>query len=310
MTALTTSTAQQPITTTTPWSVVVDVFLDAAVDSPHTRRAYARHLRDAFNLFGVRSVDGVTGADLARYRATVINSSLSPSSQGQALAALRKLLKWSKTMQAHYLPGDVIDTALKTPRAEVQHAYASLEDAEAAALLAAAKTSRDRAILGVMLGGGLRVAEVVALDPRSLLIDGDGAAALHVQGKGRKERIVPIQQDVAQLIRVYLAEGGRTLTSSGALFLAADRAGNRGRLTDNAIRQLVRRLAADAGITAKSVSPHSLRHTYGYRHYAASKNLLALQQLLGHSAVTTTQRYVAPFKHAELRATVPALPAI
>lgn len=310
--AVTTQTTQD-ITQSTHWRAVVDVYLAAGVDSPNTRRAYARHLRDALTLFGVDTLAGLTGADLARYRALVTSSELSPSSQGQALAALRALLKWSGPFGAHTLPIEVIDRALRTPKAEVKRPYAVLSDAEAGGLLQAAGNPRDRAIVGVMLGAGLRVSEVVGLDPADLVIDQDGAASLYVRsGKGRKDRQVPVQDDVAGLIRAYLQDTGRTLTTTGPLFVAHDRAAGakkRGRLTDNAVRQLVTRLAQTTNIDAKAVSPHTLRHTYGTRHYSAAKNLLALQELLGHSSVTTTQRYARHFEQSALRATVPALPS-
>src|SRR5438445_13574809 len=80
------------LTPETPWQAVVAAYLDAAVDSANTRRAYARHLRDAFAALSVATVDGLTGADLAAYRARVTGADLSPASQGQALAALRSFL--------------------------------------------------------------------------------------------------------------------------------------------------------------------------------------------------------------------------
>src|SRR5437016_5015675 len=88
-----------PLTPATPWQAVVAAYLDAAVDSANTRRAYARHLRDAFTALGVvATVDGLTGADLAAYRARVTASDLSPASQAQALAALRSFLAWAGTL--------------------------------------------------------------------------------------------------------------------------------------------------------------------------------------------------------------------
>ena len=109
------------LTPTTPWETVIEAYLDAAIDSVHTRRAYGRHLRDAFAVLRVTTVSELTGADLARYRASVISSDLAPGPQAQALAALNSFLSWSRTLGAHRLSGDVITTALKTPKAVVRY---------------------------------------------------------------------------------------------------------------------------------------------------------------------------------------------
>jgi site-specific recombinase XerD len=89
------------LTTATPWATVVEAYLDAALDSAHTRRAYARHLRDAFAIFGVAILSELTGAELARYRAAVLSSALAPGSQAQALAALRSFLASRRQNRRH-----------------------------------------------------------------------------------------------------------------------------------------------------------------------------------------------------------------
>jgi site-specific recombinase XerD len=223
---------------TTAWPVVVAAYLDATTDSPHTRRAYQRHLQAAFTWLDVTAVADLTGAQLAAYRAQLTGNGLAPASQSQALAALRAFLHWSGTMGAHRLPGDVIRAALKTPRGSTKKPYQVLSEPEGAALLAAVSTPRDLALLAVMLGAGLRAAEAMGLDIGDVLADQEGGAALHVrQGKGRKDRIVPIQADVARALRAYLATTGRHLGQGGPLFRAHDRAATklpRGRLTTRA----------------------------------------------------------------------------
>src|SRR5215472_2973579 len=113
----------------TPWPVVVEAFLAAAVDAEHTRRAYRRHLHDALTAIGTPTVAGLTGADLAAWRGTVTASTLAPASQAQALAALRSFLAWAGSMGAHRLPGEVVRVALRTPRAIVRRPYHVLTDA-------------------------------------------------------------------------------------------------------------------------------------------------------------------------------------
>jgi site-specific recombinase XerD len=296
----------------TPWRAVVDAYLDAKVDSPETRRSYRRHLLDALTDLGVLSVDELTGAALARYRHAVTSSSLSPSSQAQALSALRSFLRWSGTMGAHRLSRDVIAEALSTPRTTVRRPYTVLTDAEIAGMVAAAGNARDRALLAVMLGGGLRVSEAVGLDIADLVEDADGGTVLYVrQGKGRKDRTVPVQPDVAQLVRAYLAATGRRLGDAGPLFAAHDRAAASrapGRLTAPRAAAAVLRCADAAGIAAKRVSPHVLRHTFAIRALHKGGSVVAVSKLLGHASLTTTQRYVDHLATAELRASIPALP--
>jgi site-specific recombinase XerD len=305
-----------PITSlafTTDWRIVVAAYLNATTDSPHTRRAYQRHLQAAFTWLDVPAVADLTGAQLAAYRAQLTNNSLAPASQSQALAALRAFLHWSGTMGAHRLSGDVIRAALKTPRGSTKKPYQVLSEPEGAALLAAVTTSRDLALLAVMLGAGLRAAEAVGLDIGDVLADQEGGAALHVrQGKGRKDRIVPIQADVARAIRAYLTGTRRHLGESGPLFRAHDRASSkipRGRLTTRAAGYVVARCTLAAGIHAKQISPHSLRHTFAIRSLRSRHDVIAVQKLLGHASVATTQRYLDHLGLAELRQAVPDLPS-
>src|SRR5262245_20639875 len=106
------------------------------------------------------------------------SSDLSPGSQAQALAALRSFLSWSRTLGTHRLSGDVISTALKTPKAVVRRPYRTLREPGIAAVLASAFTTRDRALLAVLLGGGLRAVEVVGLDVTDLHDDPDGGIVI------------------------------------------------------------------------------------------------------------------------------------
>jgi site-specific recombinase XerD len=300
------------LTTTTPWGTVVDAYLDAAIDSNHTRRAYERHLRDAFAILGVVTISELNGTDLARYRAAVVSSGLAPGSQAQALAALRSFLAWSRTLGAHRLSSDVISTALKTPKAVVRRPYRTLGESDIAIVLATASMARDRALLAVLLGAGLRAAEAIGLDVTDLHDDTDGGLVIAVRcGKGRKDRQVPVQPDVSRLLLAYLAETGRRLGDPGPLFRGHDRGAarrERARLSTRAVGYLVRRAIERAGLTAKAISPHALRHTFAIRSLRSGGNVIAVQKLLGHASVATTQRYLDHLALGELRAVVPPLP--
>jgi site-specific recombinase XerD len=181
-----------------------------------------------------------------------------------------------------------------------------------AAMVMAAGNARDRALLALMLGGGLRVSEAVALDVAELVEDAEGGTVVYVrQGKGRRDRTVPVQPEVAGLVRTYLAATGRRLGASGPLFAAHDRAAASrapGRLTARRAAAAVLRCAGAAGIAAKRVSPHVLWHTFAIRALRTGGNVVAVSKLLGHSSLTTTQRYVDHLATAELRSSIPTLP--
>ena len=298
--------------TGTPWGEVVAAYLASAIDSEHTRRAYRRHLEDALEALEADHLDQITGADLAAYRAELVADGRGAATHSQALAALRAFLRWAGTFGAHGITYEVVREALRTPRTHVERPYQVLSEPEVAAILEKADSSRDRALLAVLLGGGLRAAETVTLDVADILEDGDGATVLYVRcGKGRKDRTVPIGAEVAALLRAYLEATGSTLADDGPLFRAHDRAAgrrDRRRLSTRSVGYAVRKAASGAGVRAKTISPHSLRHTYALRALRAGGNLVAVSKLLGHASVTTTQRYLDHLALSELRETVPALP--
>lgn len=189
---------------------------------------------------------------------------------------------------------------------------ATLSESDIATVLGTASTVRDQALLAVLLGAGLRGAELVGLDVTDLHDDPDGGMVIAIRrGKGRRDRQVPVQPEVSRLLLTYLAETGRRLGDPGPLFRSHDRGSHvrdRARLSTRAVGYLVRRALEKAGLAAKAISPHSLRHTYAIRALRAGGNVIAVQKLLGHASVATTQRYLDHLGLGELRAAVPPLP--
>ena len=295
-----------------PWEAVVNWYLKSAISNEGTRRAYRRHLKNAGLLFGLASVDELTGEDLTDFKATVVASGLAPASQAQAISALRSFLAWTGGLGAHRLPPQMIATALKTPKATVQVRCTVLNEKEVGSLLSHAPSPRERAILAVLLGAGLRCAEAANLAVTDIFEDADGGVALFIRlGKGGRDRVVPIGAEVDVLLRHYLVASGRLLGSEGPLFLANDRgAGGRSKrgLSTRAISRLIGDLAKLAGISAKRVTPHALRHTFAIRCLRSGGNVVAVSKLLGHATWTTTNRYVDHLAISELRSAVPALP--
>jgi site-specific recombinase XerD len=161
-----------------------------------------------------------------------------------------------------------------------------LTSAQASELLASLKTWRDRAIAGLMLYCGLRSCEVLALEVKDADI---GGRWLRVWGKGSKERRVPLDVDVARAIQVYLL-AERPESDSGRLFLVA-KGPNRGQpLTAAGLRTIFRYHRRITGIVGGH--PHALRYSFGTALAEAGVDLTVMRDLLGHSHIDTTARYI------------------
>ena len=141
---------------------------------------------------------------------------------------------------------------------------------------------RDRAILELLYSSGLRVSELVGLNLNQL--DSD-LGIVRVMGKGRKERIVPVGVKAIDALKAYL-EGRGELTGDGPIFI--NHTG--GRLTARTVGRLIKKYARHSGIFRK-VSPHSLRHTFATHLLDAGADIREIQEMLGHSSLSTTQRY-------------------
>ena len=145
---------------------------------------------------------------------------------------------------------------------------------------------RDRALLEVMYGCGLRASEVVGLDVTDVDID---RSFVRPHGKGSKERIVPLGRQAAAAIRRYLGAGRPKLVDSGreAKLFVNQRGGG---LTRQGLYKIIRRHARTAGLDGK-MSPHTLRHTFATHLLAGGCDLRSVQEMLGHADVATTQLY-------------------
>jgi integrase/recombinase XerD len=265
---------------------LLDRFLDMmaaeAGASRHTLAAYRNDLERAAEGIG-GTLFSASADDLSRLGAQWAD--LSPSTVARRSAALRRFFGF---LVDDGLRRDDPSPALPRPRLErplprildEQEVARMFEQAEDRASSHEAIATRNLAILELLYGSGLRASELVSL-PRSAVRPGQ--PFLILLGKGSKERLVPISSRAETAVerwRQHVPEYSSWLFPSG-----------KGHLSRVRLFQIVRRMAADAGISPDRVSPHVLRHAFATHLLSGGADLRVLQSLLGHADIATTQIY-------------------
>lgn len=271
--------------------------------SPHTVRSYRSDLADFLEYLDAVSADdagpaapptanSVDIALLRSYLASLHERGLGRTTAARKLAALRSFYRYLGRIGAVERDPARAVRAPKTPRRIPQR----LELGEVEELLhapdpATARGKRDLAILELLYGTGVRVSELVGLDLTDLRRN---SRILRVLGKGGKERVVPFGEVAADALGDYLSARGELAAAgdgaaSEAVFLNA----RGGRLTDRSVRTIVRRYLGEAGIAhlAGKATPHTLRHAFATHLLDRGADLRAIQELLGHASLATTQKY-------------------
>ena len=282
--------------------VRVEEFLSALAHeraaSPHTLRAYGRELHDfAAYLIAKRGADvrveKLEHQQIRAYLSELYGRGLSKASVARALAAIRAWFKWlARRGYVEQNPAVLVATPKlpkHLPRVPTIEQINRVVDA-AASEEVAAWPERDRVIFELLYGCGIRNAELVGLNLRDIHW---ANGAILVRGKGRKERYVPLGDAAAQSLRDYLPLREAKLATAGkaseALLLNARLRGS-GRLTTRSVGRIVKQIALAHGLLA-DVHPHTLRHAFGTHMLEEGADLRAIQELLGHERLSTTQRY-------------------
>lgn len=290
---------------------VIDAFLGSQIPKKTTARGYLRHLKSAFGLMAVEKLSELEPVQLMNWRMVLMGDGRGTATHAQAIIAVRSFMAWAAAMNGHDLRMDQVNYLLKVPKVSVITPHETLTDDEIPKYLAAAALSghRDLALVVVALGSGVRVAELVHLDVKDIRTDATGGTVIHVrEGKGSKDRMIPVRPEVKEAIEAYLKASGRKRGDDGPLFLSEDRAmGARDswRLTTRSATRTIKWCAERAGIR-KRITPHALRHTFAFASYIYSRNLMAVSKLLGHSSINTTHRYLAHLDQLDLRKAIPA----
>ena len=275
--------------------------------SDHTVRAYESDLTQFVHFLAGdlnRRRDDITPTDVDRVHVRAFLTELhkrgnSRSSAARTLAAIRAFGRFLR--REGFVEADPA-ALVGTPKRE-ERLPAHLGEAEVSRLLELPDTTqplgrRDRAILELFYASGLRLSELVGLDVDDVNLS---SRVVRVLGKGRKERIVPFNRSAEAALRAWLKDWEQ-LSHTATRALAVASRGRRkvsnplflnyqgGRLSSRSVDRLVRKYVA-AGSTRFGISPHALRHSFATHLLERGADLRAIQELLGHARLSTTQRY-------------------
>ena len=285
--------------------------------SPHTVRAYESDVTQYLAWLAAdrqRKISQLTPADLDLESVRAFLADLNRA--GKARTSVARKLSGLRTFVKYLRREDVIDhdpAALAVAPRRDQTIPTFLSEPEIARLIETPSTGdplgrRDRAILELFYASGLRLSELVAIDLEDLNLSG---RMVRVMGKGGKERILPFNQSAASAIRAWMADRARIIgsretgdgrrkpqASSPKPRTASRRpqgdplfVNYRGtRLTGRSVDRMLRRYVAQCS-TRLGISPHALRHSFATHLLQRGADLRAIQELLGHSRLSTTQRY-------------------
>ena len=257
----------------------------------HTVDGYGRDVRALLQLAGSRALDTLTVHDIRRFVARLHAGGLGGRSLARRLSAWRGFFGY--LVRERGIGSNPVD-GLRPPRSP-KRLPTSLTPDEAAQLLdgdnGSSESQRDKAIFELIYSSGLRLAEVVALDPADLDVR---AGLVRVTGKGSKVRVLPVGRQALDAIAVWLPlRNAAVRPGEQALFL--NRRG--ARIGARTIQLRLRKLAAERGL-AVGVHPHVLRHSFASHLLQSSGDLRAVQELLGHASISTTHVYThLDFQH-------------
>jgi integrase/recombinase XerC len=253
--------------------------------SPHTVTAYGLDL-EQFALFlsaeGIPWPQGVDYLAIRRFLA-LRHRELAKSSMGRKLAAIRAFFTYLlREGVVTSNPAELVSTPKQERPVPFHLSIDQVTDLVQAPSGSGILSLRDRAILELLYSSGLRVSELTSLDVGGMDLD---AGEVRVTGKGGKERIVPVGGKARDALKQYLVARGYPVVDA-ALFVNA----RGGRLTSRSVARLIDRYILKIA-TMKRVSPHTLRHTFATHLLEQGADLRAIQELLGHASLSTTQKY-------------------
>jgi len=271
----------------------VEGFLRALVErdaSPHTLKAYRQDLAGFSQFVGSRNWRGIDHVTIRSFLSHLYDRGLGKTSVARSLAVIRSFYRWSAQEEmVEQNPAALVSTPKlpkKLPRVPTIEEMNNLLDGEMPEI--AAFPERDQIMFELLYGCGIRNSELVGINLDDIQLS---AEVILIRGKGKKERYVPFGDAVKTALTRYLPVrqqllAGRRKATDALLINRRDC----GRLTTRSVGRIVKRLAVAKGLPP-DVHPHTLRHAFGTHLLEEGADLRAIQEMLGHKRLSTTQRY-------------------
>jgi integrase/recombinase XerC len=258
--------------------------------SDHTLRAYEKDLRVFFGTLPGTDVTEMDVRDIRGFVASQIAQGLTRATVSRRLASVKSFFSFLNREEVVQRNPARLVPSPKLPKKQpqflsVDDVFGLVEKPDGLGFIPV----RDRAILELLYSSGIRVSELSSLDIEDL---NRREGMIKVRGKGKKERIVPVGSVALDALKSYLIERMLLRKKQKALFL--NKSGSR--LTDRSVRRIVVKYAREFGIHGK-IGPHTLRHTFATHLLHEGADLRVIQELLGHSSLSTTQKYT----HLDIR---------
>jgi integrase/recombinase XerC len=263
--------------------------LEAGNASKHTIRAYQRELDNFAAYIGSRDWRHIDHVTIRGFLSHLYEKGLSKTSVARSLAAVRSLYRWlAQEGVVGQNPAALVSTPKlpkKLPRVPTIEEMNTVLDGPMPEV--AAFPERDRLMFELLYGCGIRNSELVGINLDDIRLSNE---AILIRGKGKKERYVPFGDSVKSALAAYLPLRLHLLTErkKNANALLINRRG--GRLTTRSAGRIVKKIAVARGLPP-DVHPHTLRHAFGTHMLEEGADLRAIQEMLGHERLSTTQRY-------------------
>ena len=257
--------------------------------SPHTIKAYSGDLANFSAYIGSRKWREIDHVTIRGFLSHLYEKGLGKTSVARSLAAVRSLYRWlAQEGVVEQNPAALVSTpklAKKLPRVPTMEEMNSVLDGAMPEI--ASFPERDRLMLELLYGCGIRNSELVGINLDDVRASSE---AILIRGKGKKERYVPFGDPVTSALAVYLPARQATLAefrkSTPALLINQ----RGGRLTTRSVGRIIKKIAVAKGLSP-DVHPHTLRHAFGTHMLEEGADLRAIQEMLGHERLSTTQRY-------------------
>jgi integrase/recombinase XerC len=258
--------------------------------SPHTIKAYRTDLAQFSEYVGPQGWSDIDHVLIRGYLANLYERGLSKTSVARSLAALRSLYRWlAQEGEVQQNPAALVATPKlpkKLPRVPTIEEVNTVLDSEMPECSAFGE--RDQVILEMLYGCGIRNSELIGINLDDIRWSNE---MILVRGKGRKERYVPFGDSAKTAVQTYLPARQRVLGETKHTTERALLVNLRGvRLTTRSVGRIVKQIAVARGLSP-DVHPHTLRHAFGTHMLEEGADLRAIQEMLGHERLSTTQRY-------------------